>query len=103
MPAFAYGDAVYRDFARILIEAHRPDEALQVLDRSRARTLEEGFGCTDKQSNTQGRDVVDARAVARKLAAPILFYSLGPEWSYLGAIYARETRLFELPKEGEIR
>ena len=103
LPAFAYGDAVYRDFARFLIEAHRPDEALQVLDRSRARTLEEGFGFTDKQSNTQGRDVVDARAVARKLAAPILFYSLGPERSYLWAINARETRLFELPKEGEIR
>jgi CHAT domain-containing protein len=103
LPAFTYGDSVYRDFARFLIAAHRPDEALQVLDRSRARTLEEGLGFTDTESNARGRDVVDARAVARKLDAPILFYSLGAERSYLWAIGARGTSLFTLPQESAIR
>ena len=103
LPAFAYGDSVYRDFARFLIAANRPDEALQVLDRSRARTLEEGLGFTDKQTNTQGKDVVDPRAAARKLDALILFYSLGPDTSYLWVVSAHATHLFVLPQESEMR
>ena len=43
------------------------------------------------------------KQLSRKLDAPILFYSLGPEKSYLWAITARETRLFTLPKEQDIR
>jgi CHAT domain-containing protein len=43
------------------------------------------------------------QAVSRKLNAPILFYSLGPEKSYLWAITAHETRLFVLPKQREIQ
>jgi CHAT domain-containing protein len=103
LPSFAYGDSVYRDYAEFLIESHRPSEALQFLDRSRARTLEEGLGFANAASDRRSQDVVDARALSRKLDAPILFYSLGPVKSYLWAITARETRLFTLPKEQDIR
>jgi len=103
LPSFAYGDSVYRDYAEFLVDSHRPSEALQLLDRSRARTLEEGLGFANPASDARGEDVVDARALSRKLDAPILFYSLGPEKSYLWAITARETRLFTLPKEQDIR
>jgi CHAT domain-containing protein len=103
LPAFAYGGTVYRDYAQFLIDAHRPSEALQLLDRSRARTLEEGLGFASAASDARGQDVVDAQALSRKLDAPILFYSLGPEKSYLWAITARETQLLTLPKERDIR
>jgi CHAT domain-containing protein len=103
LSAFAYGDAIYRDYATFLIDSRRPIEALQLLDRSRARTLEEGLGFTRAEADARGKDVVDAQAVARNLDAPILFYSLGPEQSYLWVITAHATRLFTLPKQREIQ
>jgi CHAT domain-containing protein len=102
LAAFSYGDAVYRDYARFLLEAHRQSEALTVLDRSRARTLEEGLGFTAEEVQTRGQEVTDAQAVARKLNASILFYSLGRERSYLWAITPNETQLFTLPAAAQI-
>jgi CHAT domain-containing protein/tetratricopeptide (TPR) repeat protein len=111
LSAFAYGDAVYRDYAQFLIGANRPGEALRLLDRSRARTLEEGLGVADPVTHASGTDrrepqAVDRRdpqAVARELHAPILFYSLGVEKSYLWVITPQETRLFILPKRSVIQ
>ncbi len=102
LAAFGYGDAVYRDYAGFLLDAHRPSEALTVLDRSRARTLEEGLGFTAEEVRTRGQEVADAQAVARKLNASILFYSLGRERSYLWAITPHETQLFPLPGAPQI-
>jgi CHAT domain-containing protein len=102
LSSFAYGDAIYRDYAEFLIDSHRPIEALQLLDRSRARTLEEGLGAAGAESDARSKDM-NAQAISRKLDAPILFYSLGPKKSYLWAITAQATRLYALPKESEIR
>jgi len=103
LSSFAYGDSVYRDYAQFLIDSHRPNEALRLLDRSRARTLEEGLGVADTGSGAHGAMASDAQAIARKLGAPILFYSLGRQKSYLWAITAHEMRLFTLPEEKTIR
>jgi CHAT domain-containing protein len=119
LSTFAYGDAIYRDYAQFLIDAHRPVEALQLLDRSRARTLEEGLGVANVEADTrdkgvanakdkgvadaQDKGVADAQVVASKLHAAILFYSLGPEKSHVWAITAHETRLFILPRQKEIQ
>ena len=103
LSAFAFGDTVYRDYADFLIDAHRPGEALQLLDRSRARTLDEGLGVGHTESDARGSAVTDAPAVARRLGATILFYSLGPQKSYLWAITGKETRLFVLPAQREIQ
>jgi CHAT domain-containing protein len=94
---------VYRDYAEFLIDSRRPNEALQLLDRSRARTLEEGLGVTNAESGARGEGAPDAQEIARRLGAPILFYSLGPQKSYLWAITAHEVRLFTLPKDKDIR
>jgi CHAT domain-containing protein len=45
---------------------------------------------------------VDVRTVARRLNAAILFYSLGPEKSYLWAVTAHRTSLFPLPRQSVI-
>ena len=103
LSVFAYGDAIYRDYAEFLIASHRPIEALQLLDRSRARTLEEGLGFATAEFDALGRGAADAQAVARKLDAPILFYSVGAEKSYLWAVTAHDTRVFVLPGQRHIQ
>jgi CHAT domain-containing protein len=100
--AFGYGDAVYRDYAGFLVDGHRQAAALHVLDRSRARTLEEGLGFAAADARTQDHEIADAQAVARRLDASILFYSLGRERSYLWAITPHETHLLLLPPARQI-
>ncbi|MBB6142846.1 CHAT domain-containing protein [Silvibacterium bohemicum] len=101
LPFFANGDALYRDYAYFLIASHRPDEALRLLDLGRARTLEEGLGLAENNPHSS-QTKTDPRAVAAKLNAAILFYSLGPDKSYLWAITGRQTALFTLPRQSEI-
>jgi CHAT domain-containing protein len=103
LASFAYGDAIYRDYAEFLIAAHRPMEALQLLDRSRARSLEEGLGVSGPATDARSGKAMDPQAIARKLDAPILFYSLGPTKSYLWVVTSREARLFPLPGEAQIK
>jgi CHAT domain-containing protein len=112
LPFFANGDALYRDYADLLIVSHQPGAALQFLDLGRARTLEEGLNPAKKDS--AGKDTakkekvaslqnaVNPQAVARRLNATILFYALGPEQSRLWAVTANATRLFTLPGQAEI-
>lgn len=102
LPFFANADALYKDYAEFLIDSDRSRDALQLLNRGRARTLEEGLGITNNESHPVQQRAVDARAVARKLNATILFYALCPEKSYLWAINGRHTRLFRLPGQSEI-
>lgn len=101
LPFFANGTALYHDYADFLVASHKPDQALQLLDLGRARTLEEGLGLETKSHSSQ-KKVLGAPSVARRLNATILFYSLGPEKSWLWAVTPSSTRLFTLPKQQEI-
>ena len=106
LPFFANGDSLYRDYADFLVATQKPGQALQLLDLGRARTLAEGLGTATASakasSATADPPAVDPQAVARRLHAVILFYSLGPEKSSLWAVTANSTRPFSLPKESEI-
>lgn len=103
LAAFGYGAGVYQDYAEFLVNSHRPNEALRLLDRARARTLEEGLGFADTETQALDKGVADAQVIARRLNATLLFYSLGPQKSYLWAITARATHLFSLPPSSEIQ
>jgi CHAT domain-containing protein len=103
LSVFAYGDAIYRNYAEFLIQARRPNEALQLLDRSRARTLEEGLGFPDAEIAVRANEISPATELAKKLDATLLFYSLGPDNSYLWVITAHDTRLFPLARQSAIR
>ena len=103
LSAFSYGEAVYRDYADWLIGTNNPVDALQLLDRSRSRTLAEGLELDGGRSRVNDEPVGDPRAVARKLHASILFYSLGPEQSHLWVVTPGETRLFALPPQKSIQ
>jgi len=93
---FGNGATLYRDYADFLIATRRSDQALRLLDQGRARTLEEGL-----QVSSQGR-AVDPGSVARHLDATILFYSLGPEKSYLWAVTPKGAQLYALPAQNTI-
>jgi CHAT domain-containing protein len=100
LPFFANGEALYQNYADFLIASQKQEQALQLLDIGRARTLTEGLGVATQPSKAEG--AVDAQAVARKLDGAILFYSLGEEKSYLWAITPHHTRLFLLPGKSAI-
>ncbi len=100
LPFFANGDELYRDYAGFLIASHREEEALKLLDKGRAQTLAEGLR-TGKKASTL-REATSPETVAGKLHAVILFYSLGPDKSYLWAVTGGHTDLFVLPKRQEI-
>jgi CHAT domain-containing protein len=102
LPFFAKGDALYRDYADFLIAAQKQEKALQLLDIGRAKTLAEGLGPASQKSDPPPENTVDVRTVARKLNATILFYSLGPEKSWLWAVTAHRTSLFPLPGQSVI-
>ena len=103
LAAFGYGAGVYQDYAEFLVNSRRPDEALRLLDRARARTLGEGLGFADTETQALDKGVADEQVIARRRNATILFYSLGAQKSYLWAITARTTRLFVLPPSSEIQ
>ena len=99
LPFFANGDELYRDYAEFLIASHHSEEALQFLDGARARTLKEGLGESVQETHVQPDK---PSHTARRLNAVILFYSLGPQKSYLWAVNRSGTHLFVLPSEPEI-
>ena len=102
LPFFANGDTLYRDYADFLIASQKQQQALQLLDIGRAKTLAEALGQANEESHPRPEPAVDVQAVARRLNATILFYSLGSEKSYLWAITAHGVRLFPLPARAEI-
>jgi len=102
LPFFANGDRLYRDYADFLIASQKQQQALQLLDIGRARTLAKALGQANEESHSGLEPAGDAQAVARRLNATILFYSLGSEKSYLWVITAHGMRLFPLPAKAEI-
>lgn len=99
LSTFAYGQAIYRDYADFLVQTGHSLDALQLLDRSRSRTLEEGLGNQGTATQVAG----DPKHVARDLHASILFYSLGREKSYLWVVRAGDIQLITLPSESVIQ
>jgi CHAT domain-containing protein/Tfp pilus assembly protein PilF len=95
LPFLGNGEAFYRDYADFLITSQKPENALQLLDIGRAKTLAEGLGLA--KLDARSVKLVDEQAVAGKLDGVILFYSLGVEKSYLWAVTAHHTRVFVLP------
>jgi CHAT domain-containing protein len=102
LPFFANGDTLYRDYADFLIASQKQQQALQLLDIGRAKTLAEALGQAKEQPHPRPEPAIDVEAVARKLNATILFYSLGVEKSYFWAVTAHGMHLFPLPAKAEI-
>ena len=102
LPFFANGDVLYRDYADFLVGSQKQQQALQLLDIGRAKTLAEVLGQAKQEAHGRPERATDVQAVAHKLNATILFYSLGVEKSYLWAITVHGARLFLLPARSGI-
>jgi CHAT domain-containing protein len=101
LPFLANASSLYKDYVRFLLSQEKTAEALIVADHGRARTLAEGVGQLRKTDSVLPT-ALDAHGIARRAGGPILYYFLGEKQSYLWAITAQKTTLFQLPPASEI-
>ena len=108
LPFLTNATAIYDDYIHFLVSRGKTDEALQVADYSRARTLSEGLGLLAHAGPSSGSTgsfkpyPLNASQVARRAGGTILFYWLGDKQSYLWAITSQKTSLYTLPSAAEI-
>lgn len=91
----------YNEYIDFLLSKGRIEDALQVAELSRARTLAEGLASGSKNLTYPLPDF-HPQEIARRLGTTILFYWLGENDSHLWAITRRGATLFSLPPAGEI-
>lgn len=101
LPFSSNASHIYGDYIHFLVKAGKANEALQVADYSRARTLTEGLGLLKKGASSTP-DPIDAQQIARRVAGNVLFYWLGEKQSYLWAITPQATHIFPLPPAAAI-
>ncbi len=101
LPFVANATGIYDDYIHFLVAQHKTDEALDVADQSRARTLEQGLGVTSHSRSFSYASLHPAE-IARKMNATLLFYWLGEHESYLWAITPTKTSMFTLPARNQI-
>jgi len=102
LPFLSNASRIYDDYVHFLVAQGKTDEALQVADYSRGRTLAEGLGLLQKDETSFKPAALDAPAVARRAGGVIFFYWLGEKQSYLWAITPQKASLFTLPPGTEI-
>ena len=91
----------YSDFIDFLMSRHRVDDALQVAELSRARTLAEGLGLEAKTLSFPLRNFHPQR-IAQERKAVLLDYWLGPQQSYLWVITPAKISSFTFAKQSEV-
>jgi len=95
LPFLSNGADLYADYSQHLIDQHRAGEALNVIDQSRAESLEDGLHLA--RTGQKGRSMpLNARSIAARLQATILVYSLRPKISYLWAITPTRQQFYQL-------
>jgi CHAT domain-containing protein len=75
----------YDEYIEFLISRHRAEDALQVAELSRARTLAEGLGAAPKTLSFPLRNF-QLRQIAQRTKSVLLFYWLGQKQSHLWVI-----------------
>jgi CHAT domain-containing protein len=91
----------YNDYIEFLIARHRIEDALQVAEVSRARTLAEGLGAAPRELSFPMRNF-HPEQVAWRANATLLFYSLGVKHSYLWVITKVKVSCLPLAPATEI-
>ncbi len=91
---------IYDDYIHFLVSQGRTDQALEVADWSRARTLQQGIVVTN---NTPSQpQPLHATEIARSSNTTLLFYWLGAHQSYVWAVTPEKTIMVPLPAKDEI-
>ncbi len=96
LPFLANGNDLYTVYLDYLIQEHRTEEALNVIDESRAESLADGLHLSRTEQNGRGSHGFNARAIAARVQATILVYSLRPKTSYLWVITPARQQFFQI-------
>lgn len=91
----------YGNFVDFLMAKHRTEDALQVVELSRARTLAEGLGVVSETLSFPLRDFHPQR-IAHRRNAVLLDYWLGPQQSYLWVVTPTKISSFTFAKQSEV-
>lgn len=95
------GIAVYDDYIDFLVAEGKTEDALQIAELSRARTLADGLGFSSAELAFPIRNFQPTKT-ARTLNATILAYWLGAKHSYIWVIDNAHVRLATLPPAADI-
>jgi CHAT domain-containing protein len=101
LPFPANAATIYDDYIHFLVSQGNTNQALQVADYSRGRTLAEGLGVLRKGTSFKPESL-NAQQIARRAGGTVLFYWLGEKQSYLWTITPQKTTLAALPPAAEI-
>jgi CHAT domain-containing protein len=105
LPFLENANDIYSDYTEFLVHQHRPDEALNVVDASRAEALADGLGLSAAKSDSSGfqrTPRLNARAIAARLQATILVYSLRPKVSYLWVVTPTGQKFYKIAGNEDI-
>jgi CHAT domain-containing protein len=92
---------IYNNYMDFLVEHGMPHDAFRVAELNRARTLTDGLGLGDL--NSQAFGIMEAQRASAMLGHPILSYWVGTKSGYLWMVLPNRTQLFVLPGEERIR
>jgi CHAT domain-containing protein len=95
LPFLSNGADLYTSYSQHLIDQHRTGEALNVIDQSRAESLEDGLHLT-RTGQKKLSTPLDTKSIAARLKATILVYSLRPKTSYLWAITPTRQQFYQI-------
>ncbi len=102
LPFLSNASRIYDDYIHFLIGQGKINEALQVAEYGRGRTLAEGLGLLQRGTSFK-LDPMNAQQIAGRAGGTVLFYWLGEEQSYLWGITPQKIKLFPLPPAAEIK
>lgn len=102
LPFLTNASRIYDDYIHFLVAQGKADEALQVAEYNRGRTLSEGLRLLQKGTSFK-LDPLNAKEIAGRAGGTVLFYWLGEEQSYLWGITPQKINLFPLPPATEIK
>ena len=97
LPFLANAAHLQDDYIHFLVTQGAATEALQVADYSRAQTLAEGLRSAQKVLVSRPSTMENPQELAAQTDATILFYWLGPRYSYLWVVAQNHIALFPLP------
>lgn len=92
---------LYSNFVNFLMTRHRAEDALQVVELSRGRTLAEGLRVESKKLSYPLRDFHPQR-IAQRRNAVLLDYWLGSQQSYFWVITPAKISSFTFAKQSEV-
>ena len=95
LPFLENGTDLYNNYTEHLISEHKTEEALNVIDQSRAESLADGLHLARPAKERLSKQL-NAKSIAARLQATVLVYSLRPKTSYLWAITPTRQQFYTI-------